>query len=307
MSELIHPYRGHRTKQAVMARIARHLVPKYPEALSHDVGRPKHAPERLNRLIEAVNAGEKAWYVHSDLQKLAGGVSEAAARQLAQKLVARNVLRRLGRGLYGQPDASQPSPISLAKHVDWACKWPKPFLAFSSAMKLHDASGPLSEGDVVVVAPWPVRPTQLTPTLRLVRTCACVEWTHAVQLYDIPGFGQMRATTSLYTALNGLTHPLLCGGFEHVVGFVSRHSHAWTDEELLKARDHVPMNVLWRLGWLLERQGRAMSKKLLPKADARLRRPSKLAAKGANGGRIDRRWWIRVNVDLAAPTRRDGA
>ena len=142
MSELIRPYRGHRTKQAGLARIARHLVPKYPEALSHDVGRPRHAPERLNRLIEEVRAAQKAWYVHSDLQKMAGGVSEAAARQLGQKLVARNVLRRLGRGLYGHPDASQPSPISLAQHVDWACKWPKPFLAFSSAMKLHDAIGP---------------------------------------------------------------------------------------------------------------------------------------------------------------------
>ena len=56
--------------------------------------------------------------------------------------------------------------------------------------------------------------------------------------------------------------------------------------------------MIFRLGWLLENQGRAVTKLLLPKPKHRLKRPSKLAAKGPNSGRIDRRWWTRVNVEI---------
>src|SRR5207248_1445686 len=102
--------------------------------------------------------------------------------------------------------------------------------------------------------------------------------------------------TPLFTALAGLAHPDLCGGFAAVVEFIKRHHAGWTDEALLEAQRRVPGKVMARLGWILEREGRVVPKQLVPKRKARTKRPPQLEAKGARGGVVDVRWWLRVNV-----------
>jgi predicted transcriptional regulator of viral defense system len=249
---------------------------------------------RLMSLREALHASGQERFTITDLQRLSGVARVEAAHQLAFRLVREGTLSTLARGLYGFPGDHLGSRGLFARwleardgHVShlWALAVHDP------RVKPRDRITLTARGQVGwQVLPW-TSVTIYRPVARLRVTST---------IHEVPRFGRLPVADPEPTLVEALRAPQRFDGIRTAVRFLRRRRSRWDVPELVDLAVQLRHpGVVARLGYLLAEHGLDGSEL------ARLERhvPASMAALDPTGsrlGRSDRRWRLRLNLDLEA-------
>ena len=253
----------------------------------------RRANSHIVRIRQALEGMTQRYVTHATLAKVSNA-PESSIRRIATLLVSEGLLRRVESGCFeraGVPVEGQ----ALAWTLPAVEAGGTSHYAYATAMATHGHVGAVPEHRLFLRTSGQYRPRVLLDGVQLIRTTAgfgrkpqLVQGHHAK-------LGQILVTSSLETALDGLDRPGWCGGFAEVARFIATQHAQWTDEHLREAWKEHPPRLVRRLGYLIERTGRALPDALAPMEPGR-QRFHLLAADHERSGAGDLRWRIRVNV-----------